>query len=569
MNMKVKRWAIAKPITDEVDIALKEYDPIIRQILFNRGIATQLQAENFINAKLPPDTDPYNLLTMAEAVDRVLQGIENNESIAIYGDYDVDGVSATALLTQSLKLAGAQVESYIPDRFEEGYGLNPEAIKYLKDQGIQLVITVDCGIRALEEVDYANQLGLDMIITDHHRPGENIPEAVAVINPRQFNDPYPEKDLAGVGLAYKLVCALDKLNSHSNGKSVLPNPDNYLDFVALGTVADLAPLQGENRSLVRTGIIQMRNTNRPGLKALIGVSGQNRLRINSSSIGYILGPRLNAAGRLDNAKISLDLLLTESQFTAGLLAQKLENSNRERQRRMREQQQIAEQLMKKTDPDIPFIFVHGSEYDQGIIGLVASRLTEKYYKPSIVISQSEEISRGSCRSIPEFHITNALEECSDLLVRYGGHSAAAGFSIKNDQIQDLFYRMKVIAEKELDTSDLRETIQADIYLQLSDLNFELIEKLEHLQPTGRGNPPAQFASFAVRVLHSRTVGKEKQHLKLILSDGHITYDAIAFRQGYWQDVIPDFINIIYTFELNEYNGRSTLQLNIKDIKPGT
>jgi len=564
--MNDKRWEIANPISEEIHAALKDYDPIIRQILFNRGISSSEQAEDFINAAAPPETDPFNLSSMAEAVDRISHAIDKNQSIVIYGDYDVDGVTATALLTHSLQLSGAQVQSYIPDRFEEGYGLNPDAIKTLHDQGVQLVITVDCGIRAVGEIDYANQLGIDVIITDHHRPGEEIPNALAVINPRRQDDPYPDKDLTGVGLAYKLLDALKQQSIKTNSKSIFPDPELYLDFVALGTVADLAPLLGENRALVRGGIKQLRNSTRPGLKALIGVAGQNPSKINSSTIGYVLGPRLNAAGRLDTAQNSLDLLLAENQSKAGLLAQKLESSNRKRQQRTLEQQKKAEEIIK-IETEAPLIIVYGPEFEQGIIGLVASRLTEKYYRPAVVISLGKETSRGSCRSIPEFHITNALEECSEMLVRFGGHSAAAGFTIKNENIFDLSNQLTGIAEKELGTADLQQTIKADIDLQLSDLNFELLEKLEHLQPTGRGNPPAQFASFGVRVLGKKTVGNDKQHLKLILTDGHITYDAIAFRQGYWQDVMPEFINIIYTFELNEYNGRSTLQLNIKDIKP--
>jgi len=566
LKMKDKRWEIANPISEEVHDALKDYDPIIRQILFNRGISSSEQAEDFINAAAPIESDPFNMSSMGEAVDRISHAIDKNQSIVIYGDYDVDGVTATALLTNSLQLSGAQVKSYIPDRFEEGYGLNPDAIKTLHDQGVQLVITVDCGIRAVEEIDYANQLGIDMIITDHHRPGVELPNALAVINPRRQDDPYPDKDLTGVGLAYKLLDALNQQSNKTNSKSIFPDPELYLDFVALGTVADLAPLLGENRALVRGGIKQLRSSTRPGLKALIGVTSQNPSKINSSTIGYVLGPRLNAAGRLDTAQNSLDLLLAESQSEAGLLAQKLESSNRERQRLTQEQQKKAEEIVLKTETEAPLIFVSGPEFEQGIIGLVASRLTEKYYRPAVVIALGEETSRGSCRSIPEFHITNALEECSELLIRFGGHSAAAGFSIKNENIYDLSNQLTGIAEKELGTADLQQTIKADIDLQLSDLNFELLDKLEHLQPTGRGNPPAHFASFGVRVLGKKNVGNDKQHLKLVLTDGHIKYDAIAFRQGYWQDVMPEFINIIYTFELNEYNGRSTLQLNIKDIK---
>ena len=464
----------------------------------------------------------------------------------------------------------ANVWSYIPNRFDEGYGLNKDALKNLKDQGAKLVITVDCGIRSPSEVSYAQKIGLDMIVTDHHSPGPELPPAFAIINPRQPEDTYPEKNLVGVGLAYKLVDALYLTHARDSYKHKkndgFPNPNDYLDLVALGTVADLAPLTGENRALVRAGINQLQSTNRPGLAALIGVAGTHPQNISASTIGFILGPRLNAAGRLETAQTALNLLLTDDFQEAGLLAQKLDNQNRQRQVLTKDSQLIAEKIALTEDPDSKLIFIHHPEFNPGIVGLVASRLTEKYYLPSAVASQDDEFTRGSCRSIPEFNITEALQQCSDLLVRFGGHSSAAGFTVLNSRLSEFKSRLKEIAREELETEELYPVLNADVEVQLSDLTFELLKQLNTLQPTGIGNPQAQFVSFNVQVLRSRTVGKDNSHLKLVLSDGRITYDAIAFRQGEWQDHLPQFIDILYNFELNEYNGKSSLQLNVKDIK---
>jgi len=565
-----KIWKIAEPISDKADIELQKIDPILRQILFNRGYRTAAKAQEFINAQIPTGTEPFNLLNMQIAVDRIIWAVQKHQPIAIYGDYDVDGVSATALLTHALKQMDANVWSYIPNRFDEGYGLNQDALCTLKDQGAKLVITVDCGIRSPVEVSYAQNLGLDMIITDHHSPGSELPPAHAIINPRQPDDPYPEKDLVGVSLAYKLVDALFQFRSGNSGnfnqQGTQPNPNDYLDLVALGTVADLAPLIGENRALVRAGIDQLRITKRSGLTALIGVAGIQPKNITAGTIGYMLGPRLNAAGRLDTAQSALNLLLAEDFHEAGLLAQKLDYQNRQRQALTKESQIKAEEIAITEDPESPLIFVYHPDFNPGIVGLVASRLTEKFYRPSVVANQENEFTRGSCRSIPNFNITKALEQCSDLLVRYGGHSAAAGFTVKNEQLSEFKSRLTEIARCELDQQELFPILEADVEVQLSDLTFDLLNQLDMLQPTGRGNPQAQFVSFDVRVLRSRTVGKDNSHLKLVLSDGFITYDAIAFRQGDWQERLPEFIDIIFNFELNEYNGKSSLQLNILDIK---
>lgn len=561
MQRLSKRWQVAPALKPEDANNLQGYHPVLSQILFNRGYKTHEAARQFLEAQPAGDTDPWGMLGVGEAVDRILAAIVKEEKIAIYGDYDADGVTATALLTQTLQDLGANVLGYIPNRFDEGYGLNNEALDTLHEQGIRLVITVDCGIRSWEEAEHAKKIGLDLIISDHHHPKEELPVALAVINPKQPGDEYFEKELAGVGLAYKIAVALlQKFNPKGIQASAL------LDLVALGTVADLAPLVGENRTLVRTGLEYIRRPQRQGLMSLIGAAGLTAQRISAADIGFGLGPRLNAAGRLDSAQASLNLLLTNDVFKAAQLAQQLEIQNRERQQITREMQEHAEILALAEDPDALVLIAVHPEYNPGVVGLAASRLTEQYYRPAIVAHQGDEVTRGSCRSIPEFHITHALDACSDLLEHHGGHAAAAGFTIRNDQLPEFIEKLQGIAREELADLDLRPILKADLELPLSDLRPEILNHLEWLQPTGYSNPQAAFVSRDLRVTKSRPVGKDGAHLKLTVTDGRITYDAIAFRQGHWHDQMPERIDLLYNFELNEFNGRTTLQLNVRDLK---
>ncbi len=348
---------------------------------------------------------------MQAAVERIQYALAHNEPIAIYGDYDVDGVTSTALLVDILNALGADVRGYIPNRFDEGYGLNNDALSALKDDGVGLVISVDCGIRSPDEALHARTVGLDLIITDHHHPSEGpLPPATAVINPKQPGDVYPDKDLAGVGIAYKLAEAL--LIEQGSADSV--QLTRLLDLVALGTVADLAPLVGENRFLVRRGLRQMRETTRQGLFSLAAVAELNLPKVNATDIGFRLGPRLNAAGRLDEALAAYELLTTTDVFKAGQLAQQLDVQNRERQRITREMQAQAETLALADETDAFLLFAAHESFNAGVVGLAASRLTETYYRPAIVAHIDTDTTRGSCRSIPEFHITDALDQCADI-----------------------------------------------------------------------------------------------------------------------------------------------------------
>ncbi len=571
-----KRWQIASLLSPQANEALAAFPTILRQILFNRGYASDAEARSFLKATPAFDASPWQMTGMASAVERIVYALNHAEPIAIYGDYDVDGVTATALLVQTLQALGADVRGYIPNRFDEGYGLNLEALDSLKEQGVKLIITVDCGIRSPDETAHARTLGLDLIISDHHHPAQGeLPPALAVINPKQPGDNYPDKDLAGVGIAYKIAQALldDRQQTTDDRRlsavSGLPSDflDSLLDLVALGTVADLAPLTGENRVLVRNGIQSMRATQRQGLFALANIAGLSLPKTTATNIGFILGPRLNAAGRLDSALAAFELLTTTDVMRAGQLAQQLDVQNRERQGLTRAIQEHAEEIALREDPHALLLFAVDADFNPGVVGLAASRLVDLYYRPAIVGQMGDEFTRCSCRSIPEFHITDALDQCTDLLVRHGGHKAAAGFTVRNENLPALKARLKASAAEILGAQDLRPTLTADAEISLTDLRPELLNLLNYLEPTGYGNPGARFVSRDVKVKNSRPVGADGKHLKINFEDERgITHDAIGFQLGYLQPNLPARVDILYTFEANEYNGRTTLQLNLKDVK---
>ena len=560
-----KRWQIADRMPEAADRELSEYSPVLRQILYNRGYATAEAARQYVLALPPQGANPENLSGIAAAVDRIAHAIHHQEPIAVYGDYDADGVTATALLYQVLQRLHANVHEYIPDRFSEGYGLNIDALTSLYQSGIRLVITVDCGVRSVAEVEHARSLGLDMILTDHHHPGDEIPAAVAVINPKLPGDAYPDKNLAGVGLAYKLAQALC---SH-----FVPDEkwvEEYLDLVALGTVTDLVPLTGENRSLVRAGLERIRQPQHQGVLSLIGVSGLNPRHVTAGDIAFMLGPRLNAAGRLDSALTAFNLLNTSDPNQAARYAQQLNNQNNERQRITREIQARATELAFADTPDPVLLFAADPDFNPGVVGLAASRLTELYYRPAIVAAYGEEYTRGSCRSIPEFHITQALDACTDILVHHGGHAAAAGFTVHNEHLPELVTRLQQIAANQLSQIDLRPALFADVEIDLSSLRPSLIDDLKVLQPTGMGNRSALFLTRNALVKTQRAIGKDSSHLKLVLGDAqNVIYDAIAFRMGHLAGGLPNRVDLIYAYETNIYNGQVNLQLNVRDIHPAT
>jgi single-stranded-DNA-specific exonuclease len=571
MSQLPKRWIVADRISPEVDFELNNYAPVLRQILFNRGYCTKQSAQQFIDASRLEGTQPEKMKGILEAADRIHRAMFNRERIAIYGDYDVDGVTATALLTKILTALGADVTPFIPNRFDEGYGVNNDALLHLHSEGIRLVITVDCGIRSIPEAEYARELNLDLIISDHHSPFTELPPAYCIINPKQPGDTYPQKNLAGVGLAYKLACALtgyaDQISPPDDNWNDPRNPNHYLDLVALGTVADLAPLTGENRALVKMGLKQLRHPHNQGILSLINVSGLIPETLNAYHIGFMLGPRLNAAGRLDTAMTSLNLLLSDDIQQIGKLAQNLDDQNHERQEITRQIQKHAEEITRSTQQDAFLLFAYHKDFNPGVVGLAASRLCEQYYRPAIVAYQGDEFTRGSCRSIPEFDITAALDTCAELMEHHGGHAAAAGFTIRNERLPELVDHLQKVAQQQLSTLDLRPTLNADMEIPLYELKPAILQYLDWMQPTGNSNDQPIFISRNLAANRKKLVGKDSAHLKMSVTDGVITYDAIAFRQGSWFDHLPERIDLAYTFERNEFNGRYLLQLNVIDIKP--
>ncbi len=566
MPPKSKRWQVAPRVSSLIVARFPELHPLIVQILYNRGITTLEQAQAF----LAPDAligNPFHLHGVNETVDRLRRAIRAGESIAVYGDFDADGVTATALLVQVLQALGAKVKPYIPHRIDEGYGLNLEALQQLKEQGTRVVITVDCGVRSLDEVAFGTRIGLDMIVTDHHAPSEQLPDAFAVINPKQPACKYPTKDLSGVGVAFKLAQALLRVNSQvpMRAEPAAISEDALLDLVALGTVADLVPLAGENRALVKRGIARLRQSERPGIQALIRSAAVRPETLEAGNIGFTLAPRLNAAGRLEHALMAYDLLTTIYPGEAEALAQKLEETNRERQRLTTELSQRARDHVAPAAVAACLLFVAAPDFPEGIVGLIASRLTEEFYRPAVAVHQGEEESRGSARSIAEFNIVAALDECRDLLVRHGGHAAAAGFTVRNENLGALETRLREIATRELAAAELVPTLNVDVEASLREINWDLHKGLERLTPFGYGNREPVFVSRNVLVREARIVGND--HLRLLVNEGQATWEAIAFRQAAWFGNLPQRIDLAYQLDARTWNGETRLQLNVKDLKP--
>jgi len=549
---------------------------VLAQVLYNRGQDTPEKARMFLDGGDYALHNPFLMHGMAQAVARIRQAIKRGELIAVYGDFDADGVTSTALLTQALQALGGRVRPYIPNRVDEGYGLNTNALDQLKDEGARLVVTVDCGIRSLEEVAYGRQIGLDMIVTDHHSVGEELPDALAVIDPkidarlRADNGTtgwYPEDMLAGVGVAYKLADALLRAEATQTNRTPDFKLEDLLDLVALGTVADLAPLDRlENRELVRRGLAVLNRAQRAGVYELSQVSGVEPGKIDTTAIGFMLAPRLNAAGRLDSAMIAYNLLMAD-QPGAGALAERLQELNERRQALTSEAVETARQrALGEGTADVSLIFDAGTEYMSGIVGLVAGRLCEEFFRPAVVIEQGEDESRGSCRSIPGFDITRALDECADLLVRHGGHAQAAGFTVRNENIGCLRERLADIAERKLGEQDLRPELIIDAEVPLGELTMDMARALQRLEPTGAGNRTPLFVTRGLRVVEARRVGKEAKHLRLRLADGAHWMDAIAFKQGDWAERMPPEVDVAFHLEINEWNGSSRRQLNVQDLR---
>ncbi len=577
MPSSYKRWDIAPVLPARQRSRMSHLHPLLVQILFNRGITEPEEADAFLTGRVR-FTDPFRMKGIPAAVERIRAAIRAREPIVVYGDFDADGVTATALLVQTLSALGARVRPYIPHRVDEGYGLHCDALDRLAAEGARLVITVDCGIRSAPEVAHGNALGLDMIVTDHHsiqRAADGrdlLPPALAVINPKQQGETYPFADFAGVGLAFKLAQALLLAEGR---EPLLPRPPalqerDLLDLVALGTVADLAPLLGENRSLVQRGLGELNRPRRPGVQAMLEEARLAPGKVDATAIGFVLGPRINAAGRLASASLSYDLLTATDALTARPLATQLGELNKDRQNRTQQLVDLAKERIGQAAADRYLYLVADRGFHPGIVGLVAGRLAEELYRPALVAEVADEETHGSARSIPEFNITAALDACRDLLIRHGGHAAAAGFAVRNENLPALQARLEAIAEAELADQDLAPSLAIDAEVSLAEFDFALVKQLALLEPCGYANPQPVFASPGLEVVSARPVGAEGKHLKLQVRAPRspAIWDAIAFRMGEWFAGLPRHVDLAYTIEINEFNGRPTLQLNVKDIRPG-
>ncbi len=566
--MSQKEWMLADKAPAERLRRFQGFSPIMAQALLNRGFEDTAAAQQFVHGSDLND-DPFLMRGMDAAVARINQAIEEKQLIAVYGDFDADGVCATALMMQTLAALGANVIPYIPDRAAEGYGLNTAALQRLADNGVDLVLTVDCGIRSVAEVAAGAGAGLDIIVTDHHSIGPDLPPALAVINPQREDCP-GEARMAGVGVAFMLAKAL-LLHRWEKDRDNYPESlrlSDLLDLVAVGTVADVMPLNVSlNRRLVRHGLNTLNELRRPGLSALAKVAGLKPGNIRASHIGFALGPRINAAGRLGSAMAAYDLLSVASPEEASACAAELQRMNMERQALTREAQAAIGQQITEGD-QVSLIFAGDENILPGIVGLVAGRLAEEFYRPAVVMEIGEEQSRASCRSIPEFDITRALDECADLLLRHGGHAMAAGFTVKNRNIDALQQELQNKAEASLAGKELRRRLHIDCEIDLRELRPDLLVELDQLEPTGQENPPAAFMTRNLKVLSHRRVGVDGNHLKLRLShEGRPAIDAIGFGLGQRAAALPSRIDAAYHPEINEWNGKRSLQLRLLDIRP--
>lgn len=565
--MKYDRWNLRPPgpAGSRAELERAGLPPLCAAVLCARGVDTAPAASAFLAHGPDLLHDPFLLQDMEKAVERISRAIREQETVAVYGDYDVDGITATCLLTQFLRTLGAQVVSYIPDRTEEGYGLNNNAIDALARQGVTLIVTVDCGITAAQEVEYARALGVDVVITDHHQCKEVLPQAVAVVDPRRPDCSYPFPDLAGVGVALKLALAL---TVPAQRPQVLLD---YGELAAIGTVADVMLLQGENRALVHLGLERLAYTSRPGLQALLREAGCPRGQVPTTvTIGYGLAPRINAAGRMEQAGTALELLLTQDPQRGQELAQELCQLNRLRQAIELEIFQHCDQLLTHTPAlSAPVIVLAGEGWHQGVIGIVASRLAEKYACPAFMISLDGDKGKGSCRSFGGFNLFGALERCAPLLDSYGGHELAAGFSIRRDNIPAFRAALCQLVEEFAGHQPMESSLDVDCEIpHCSLLSTQDVESLSLLEPFGSGNPKPVFLLRSVCVLSHTDVGGGR-HLKLKLRRDGVAMDAIFFSANTAACGIENGqrLDIAFTLQINQFRGSRTVQLQLCDLRP--
>lgn len=533
--------------------------PLIAQLLYNRGIKLE-GIDPFLSADRRLEGNPFLLPDISQAVSRVYKAVLAREKIAVYGDFDVDGVTAIVILVEGLSRLGAEVIPYIPDRINEGHGLKISALEKLHAQGANLVITVDCGVTDLKEVRQAQDMGMDMIITDHHMPLRSLPRAVAVIDPKRKDSMYPFLELAGAGVAFKLLQALFHKDSREKWLTRL------LDLVVLATVTDLVTLVGENRYLVKEGLKELNNSSRAGIQEMVRLAGLKPGELDAEDISWVLGPRLNAAGRMNNASTSYQLLTTQSSEEARLLALELEEKNVERQKLTKEVLNRArEKLAAKLH--LPMLIEGDESYAIGVIGLVASKLVDEFYKPAIIINLGTESCQGSCRSIAEFDVASALAECHDLLTAFGGHPLAAGFTVARRNLAQLEQRLMNLATDQLGHLELRPELVIDVELPLTVLAGDIFNLIQKLSPFGRGNPQPTFLTREVEVIECRNFGNQGEWLRLKLKQGNVTWQAVDFESQKKREEIPSHIDIVYNLEKSRWNGEEVLRLNLRDFAP--
>jgi single-stranded-DNA-specific exonuclease len=550
-------WRLLAPTQPPLDIP--GVNLLVAQLLCNRGISEPSQIETFLNADSRLESDPFLLPDIHQAVSRTYQALLTGEEIAIYGDFDADGITATALLVQGLSALGGKVIPYIPHRYHEGYGLQVAALEKLRKHGTSLIITVDTGITAIAEIQKARKMGIDIIVTDHHLPLASLPPALAVVDPKRSDSDCQSTELAGVGVAFKFLQALLK----GSGREELIN--SLLDLVALGTVTDMVPLTGDNRYWVKRGLELLNNTERLGLQEMMRSAGLKPGNLDTESISWILGPRLNAAGRLDDAATSYKLLLTQDPNEAALLVSELEEKNAKRQRLTSELLERAREKIIAAGTDSPLLMIGDEDYPPGVMGLVAGRLSEEFYRPVILFRFGSETCRGSGRSIPEFDLMAALAGCRDLLSNFGGHTKAAGFTVPTTNLPQLEKQLFTLAEAQLAGLDLRPHIDIDAEVSLSDLTGETFKQIQRLAPFGSGNPLPAFVSRHVEIVDQRHIGSRNEHMGLKLKQEGIVWNAIGFRFGSRAQEITAFMDIAYNLDIDRWNGAERLRLKLLDF----
>jgi single-stranded-DNA-specific exonuclease len=542
-----------------------ELPPEIVRILINRRLVSTELINRFVNPDMSDLFDPFELEGIEQAVTRIIRALRDQERIMVYGDYDVDGITSAALTFLVLNRLGADVSYYLPNRLVEGYGLSEDGIQEAINRKISLIITVDCGVTAINEVEYARGKGIDVIITDHHEPGQNLPNAVSIVNPK-LNAAMPGQELAGVGVAFKLAQALYRSLGQNDAEL-----EEHLDLVAMGTAADIAPLIGENRILTKHGIRQIARTNKPGLKSLCFVSGLMGKEITSGQVVFILAPRINAVGRLGDPELAIRLLTTRDDIAATKIARKLDEENKLRKKLDETTLRQALELVKsECDPENdPVIVLAAEGWHQGVIGIVASRIVERYHVPTVLIAIDGKEGKGSARSIPSFHLYNAMRECEDLLLRYGGHKYAAGLSIATDKIPEFRERLKKVARGMLSDEDLTPTLTIDCYMDLDRLDEDFIRRLEEFAPFGPQNTRPVFMTGSVELVGTPYI-VGRNHLKFRAGKGNSrVFDCIGFNMG---DIARRLsahagtIDMAYVAERVWWNNAHQLQLRIKDIQ---